>query len=466
MLVREGERVPTGGVVVSDGFAVDESLVTGESLPVVKEEGDEVVAGSTVTSGAAVVRVTETASAGVREITRGVWDIQAADHGAERRTNRIASLVLPVLVSAGVAVGAGYYAAGAGPAESVLAALTLFLVTSPWGLGLVAPLTSACSIEAATRKGIVVFDETHFERLRGVDTVVFDKTGTLTAGEMEVVDADGPEALLHKAASLEEFSAHPAAEAVSEAFGSGGHDVRNVETFSTGVSGEVGGEKVLVGNTALFTRLGWGIPERIRGTVRKERNAGNLPVVVGEGGTARAVATLSDRHREGWRETVSGLSERGIDVVLLTGDGEEATRAFERHDGVDKAFSEVPPKGKREAVRRLADEGTVAMVGDGTNDALPLAEADFSISMGDATAVASDAADLAIVQDDVGLVEEAFELSEESRRTYRRNLGVSFAYGVMVAPLAVLGVLNPLLVVLAASVTAAGVWVSSSVFGP
>jgi len=194
--------------------------------------------------------------------------------------------------------------------------------------------------------------------------------------------------------------------------------------------------------------------------------AGRLPVIVGRDRKAEAVVSLSDQHREGWRETVSGLSEKGMDVVLLTGDSEEATRPFEAHEDTDLTFSEVPPRGKREAVRRLAEGGTVAMVGDGTNDALPLAEADFSVSMGGGTAVASDAADLAIVRDDVRLVEEAFELSEISRRTYRRNLGLSFLYNLVVAPFALLGLLNPLLVILAASTTAAALWVNSSLSGP
>jgi len=463
ILVSEGERVPLGGVLESEACTVDESVVTGESLPVGKEEGDEVVAGSTVTGGPATVRVTEGGSTGVREITRGVWEVQAADHGAERRINRIAAFVVPVLVLAGVGIGVAYYVAGAGPAGSFLATLTLFLAASPWGLGLVAPLTSASNIREATENGVVVFDETHFERLRGVDTVVFDKTGTLTTGEMEVVDAYGPEEVLRDAASLEEFASHPAADAVAEEYGSDMDEVENVETFSTGVLGEVRGRNILVGNTALFDRKGWDIPDRVRERAKDEREAGRLPVIAGSDREAEAVVSLSDQHREGWRETVSGLSEKGMEVVILTGDGEEATQPFEAYEDTDLTFSEVPPKGKLEAVRRLADEGTVAMVGDGTNDALSLAEADFSVSMGGGTAVASDAADLAIVRDDVRLVEEAFELSETSRRTYRKNLALSFLYNLVIVPVAVLGVLNPLVVISAASATAAAVWVNSFV---
>jgi heavy metal translocating P-type ATPase len=466
ILVREGERVPEGGVLETDSCTVDESVVTGESLPVNKEEGDEVIAGSAVTSGAAVVRVTDGSSAGVREITRGVWDIQAADHGAERRINSVAGYVVPALVVAGLAVGAGYFVTGTGIAGSVLATLTVFLAVSPWGLSLVAPFTSASGIKRAMEKGIVVFDETHFERLRDVDTVVFDKTGTLTTGEMRVEDTVGPEGVLRDAASLEEFSSHPAAEAISDGFSTGAKEVRDVETLSKGVSGEVGGETVLVGNRELFEQEGWGISDGIAETVEENRDSGDLPVVVGRGGEARAVVTLSDQHRDGWEDTVSGLSEMGARVVVLTGDSEEATRPFEAHEDVDMTFSEVPPKGKREAIRGLSEDGTVAMVGDGTNDALSLAEADFSVSMGNGTAVASDAADLAIVREDIRLVEEAFELSEGSRTAYRRSLYLSLLYNAVAVPLAVLGTLNPLLLVSAGSVTAAGVWASSSRLGP
>ncbi|MCX2818267.1 cation-translocating P-type ATPase [Haladaptatus sp. F3-133] len=462
ILVREGERVPVGGSLVSGSCTADESVVTGESLPVDKKEGDEMVAGSTVTSGVAVVRVAEDGSTGVRGITRGVWDIQAADHGAERRTNRIASFVLPVLVVVGVAVGAVYLARGASSAGAVLAALTVFLTASPWGMGLVAPLTSASNITEATENGIVVFDETHFERLRGIDTVVFDKTGTLTTGEMEVVGTEGSDELLRKAGSLEGFASHPAAEAVHDAFGTDTYEVEEVETFATGVSGKVGTQRLLVGNRALFDDEGWDVSEQFRERAEEEKDAGRLPVMIGADGEAQALITLSDEHRESWRETVSGLTAKGIEVVILTGDGEEATRTFAEYEDVDTSFSEVPPKGKMEAVRRLSDDGTVAMVGDGTNDALPLAEADFSISMDGGTAVAADAADFAVVEGDIRLVDKAFEISQTSRRKYRQNLSLSFLYNLMVVPSAVLGILNPLLVISAASVTAVGIWVNSS----
>ena len=465
ILVREGERVPKGGVLESETCTVDESIVTGESLPVEKNEGDEIIAGSAVTNGAAVVRVAERSSGGVREITRRVWDIQAADHGAERRTNGIASDVLSVLIPLGFVVGAGYFVTGAGVAESVLATLTLFLVASPWGLSLVAPLTSASSIRKAMENGIVVFDETHFERLRDVDTVVFDKTGTLTTGEMRVQDTVGPKEVLKDAASLEEFSSHPAAEAISGAFDPSSKDVKDVETFSRGVSGEVGGKRVLVGNTELFEQRGWKIPEDLKENIEEKRVSGKLPVVIGRDGKARAAVTLSDQHRDGWRKTVSRLADRGMKVVVLTGDSQQATRPFDAHEDIDLTFCEVPPKGKLGAIRGLSENGTVAMVGDGTNDALSLAEADFSISMGNGTAVASDAADLAIAKQDIRLVEEAFKLSEQSQTTYRRNLYLSFLYNLVAVPLAILGTLNPLLLVSVSSVTAAGVWANSSRLG-
>ena len=462
ILVREGERFPKGGLLESEACTVDESVVTGEPLPVNKEEGDEIVAGSAVTNGAAVVRVKEGSSAGVREITRRVWDIQAADHGAERRTNSVASSLIPVLVLVAVGTGGAYFVTGGGVAESVLATLTVFLVASPWGLSLVAPFTSASSIKKAMEKGMVVFDETHFERLRNVDTVVFDKTGTLTTGEMRVRETVGPEDVLKDAASLEEFSSHPAAEAISGGFGPGSEEVEDVKTFSKGVSGEVDGERVLVGNRDLFEEKGWKVPEDIRESTEENRGPGRLPVVVGRGGKARAAVTLSDQHREGWEEAVSKLAGRGMDVVVLTGDGKQATRPFEEHEDIESAFCEVPPKGKLAAIRALSEGDTVAMVGDGTNDGLALAEADFSISMGNGTAVASDAADLAVARQEIGLVEEAFELSERSQDTYRSSLYASFLYNIVAVPSAVIGILNPLLLVSVASVTAAGVWIGSS----
>jgi P-type E1-E2 ATPase len=302
-------------------------------------------------------------------------------------------------------------------------------------------------------EGIVVFDETLFEKLRNVETVVFDKTGTLTTGKMTVVDSYGSVDALRSAASVEVLASHPVAEAIADEFEpEEGTEVEEFESFATGVAGKVGDEKVLVGDTDLFEEQGWQVTENIARHVTDAKNSGRLPVIVGREGEAEAVIVLSDEPREGWAETVTRLKEKGMKVVVLTGDSERATRLFDGNEGVDTVFADVPPEGKKEAIRRLSEDGKVAMVGDGTNDAPALAQADFSVSMGGGTALASDAADLAVTEGDISLVERAFELSDTSYRRYRQNLWLSFSYVLITVPLAVTGFLNSFFTVSAAVV--------------
>ena len=449
ILVREGERVPVDGTVDRKECMVNESVITGESLPVSKQKGDEVIGGSVLTNGAAVVRVDGDVSGGIRDITADVWETQTADHGVQRRVDRTASIGFLVVFVLGITAGAAYFAAVGEPAESALITLTFFLVGSPWGLGLVAPVSAASSIRRAMEEGIVVFDETLFEKLRNVETVVFDKTGTLTTGKMTVVDSHGSADALRSAASVEVFASHPVAEAIADEFEEG-TEVEEFESFATGVAGKVENEKVLVGDTDLFEEQGWQVPEDIARHATDAKNSGRLPVIVGREGEAEAVIVLSDEPREGWAETVTRLKEKGMKVVVLTGDSERATRLFDGNEGVDTVFADVPPEGKKEAIRRLSEGGKVAMVGDGTNDAPALAQADFSVSMGGGTALASDAADLAVTEGDISLVERAFELSDTSHRRYRQNLWLSFSYVLITVPLAVSGFLNSFFTVSAA----------------
>ncbi|MEF8780630.1 MAG: HAD-IC family P-type ATPase, partial [Haloferacaceae archaeon] len=417
VLVRQGERVPVEGELVESSCSVDEAIVTGESLPVRKQPGDDVIGGSIVTDGAALVRVGTDAASSIDRITTAVWDLQSATHSGQRHADRLASrAVLLVAAAALVLGGATVWTGGADSVDGFLLFLLAFLAGSPWALGLATPLSVASSLEQALRRGIVVFDETMFERLRDVDVVVFDKTGTLTTGEMGVIEADAPPDLLAAAAELERRASHPAAKAIVDAFahetelrgstrpdgnGTDGTreaatgDVTAFDSHSSGIEGNVGGTQLLVGDLDLFREENWGVPADVEARVVDAREAGRLPVVVGRGGTAEGVVVLGDEPREGWEETVRRLDENGTDVVVLTGDGEAATGTFSRHESVTHVFAGVPPDGKTATLRRLKSRGVVAMVGDGTNDAPALAAADLGICQGGGTALAADPAALA-----------------------------------------------------------------------
>jgi Cu2+-exporting ATPase len=478
LLVREGERLPVDGTVVEGKGTVDEAVVTGESRPVPKREGDTVVGGSLLADGSLTVEVGEGADSSIGRITDMVWDLQSANHGIQQLADRLATVFVPVVFSLAVVVGVAHFALGASLSETLLVALTVLIVSCPCALGLATPLAIATSVRAALERGIVVFDETIFERLRNVDAVVFDKTGTLTTGEMRVRETAGADATIERAALLESRSSHPIAEAIADAYSTdaddtgteaeaatdggvvdqsgdadepatGGTDssesrVSEFESYATGVGGTVDGREVLVGHPDLFAQRGWPVPGAFESTVERARDAGNVPVVVGEDGAGTGVVVVGDNPREGWEDAIDRLDELGIEVAILTGDDERAASAFGEHPGVDHVFAGVPPEGKAETVRQLGAGKQTVMVGDGTNDAPALAQADLGIALGSGTALAADAADVAIVTDDLGSLETVFELSRAANRRVKQNIGWALCYNGVAIPLAVTGLINPL----------------------
>jgi heavy metal translocating P-type ATPase len=468
ILVREGERVPLGGKLSEGECVVNEAVVTGESLPVTKRDGDGIVSGSIVTDGAAVVRVEERPIGGIDRLTASIWGLQSADHGGHRYANRLASRLVPVVF--GVAAVAGIVAAVAGGVlEGVLGALLALFVVSPWAIGLAMPISVATSLEAALDRGIVVFDETVFERLRGIDTVVFDKTGTLTTGAMTVVDSDVPASLLDAAVALERRAAHPVARTIVETFGPDsdvvpGADEERVEAFEshgTGVEGVVDGERVLVGTVDLFDQRGYSVDEAVTRRARAARSAGRIPVVVGRDGRAEGVIVVGDTPRQDWHETVTRLADRGIEIIVLTGDHDDATGFLRDHAGISAVVAGVSPAATAAAIRRLTADRRVAMVGDGTNDAMALALADLGLSLGGGTAMAADAADVAILDDDIRSVEAAFDLARAAKRRLERNVALAVSYNAIVIPLALVGLLNPVFT-MAAAVLTGGVLLANS----
>lgn len=465
VLVREGDRVPVDGVLTEDTCTVDEAIVTGESLPVRKEPGDRLIGGSIVTDGSPIIEVDESTESGIDRLVSTVWDLQSADHGTQRRANRIAKLAIPLVAGGGIVAGITTVVTTGDPATAGLALLIGVLVSCPWALGFATPLSTACSLAEALRRSIVIFDETIFERLRDIDTVVFDKTGTLTTGEMTVIEADAPDDLLETAAALERRASHPVANAIVARFGDsnsedevvrtdGGTDTQHCGTsspriteftnYGTGVGGTVEGVQILIGNQSLFEERKWSVPDEIIDRVRAARQFGRLPIIVGRDGTAEGLIVMGDEPREQWDETVTELSDMGIEIIVLTGDDEAAAEYFGEHPSVDHVFAGVPPTGKTATIDHLQADRYVTMVGDGTNDAPALAKANLGIALGRGTAIASDAADIAIVDDDLSAVQTAFDLAEAARLRLTQTYGLSVLYNLITVPLASIGLLNPL----------------------
>ncbi len=500
VVVRAGERVPIDGKVVDGEAAVDEAVVTGESLPVTKAAGNRVIGGSMVEDGAVTIRVGEDATSTLDRITELVWDLQSSSHGIQKLADKLATIFVPLVLVLAVVVTVVYLASGAGIAAALLVGLTVLIVSCPCALGLATPLAVAAGIRDALEQSIVVFDDSVFERLRDADTVVFDKTGTLTTGEMTVVETDCEPDLIEQAAVLEAHSAHPIGTAIAELASSDaepdgqtgvvadggtleatadieaesktGKDNTDVadadsrleafESYRNGVYGVVDGDEVLVGHPDLFADYGWAVPDGLEADVRKRRETGRVPVAVGRNGMASGVIVVGDELREGWEETISAIDDAGADVVVLTGDDERATDRLSEQDAIGQVFAGVPPEGKAETIDRLSSQGLTVMVGDGTNDAPALAAADLGIALGGGTAMAADAADVALVDDNLESVETVFDLARATDRRVKGNIGWAFCYNGIAIPLAITGLLNPLFAALAMAASSTLVVTNSS----
>ncbi|ADB59366.1 heavy metal translocating P-type ATPase [Haloterrigena turkmenica DSM 5511] len=479
LLVRPGERVPLDGEVLEGSAAVDESLVTGESLPVRKTPGDELRGGTVVTDAPIVLGVGDEAESTLDRLVSLLWSIQSARPGVQRLADKLATVFVPLVVALAVSTAAVLLATGSSPSTALLIGLTVVIVSCPCALGLATPLAIAAGVQAAAKRGIVVAAETIFEDAPDVDVVVLDKTGTLTTGKMavegvHVVDGTDSDELLRRAGAVESLSEHPIAAAVVEAApvaaadgigdpatGTDGSAVDSFERADRGVSGVVDGDRVVVGHPDFCRERGLSVPDSLESPIEDARAAGRVPVGVGWDGRTRGVVAVGDSEREELDAALESLSS-GREIVVLTGDEGPAAERFRAVDGVDEVFAGVPPEAKAETVDRLRRRGTVAMVGDGSNDAPALAAADVGIAMGGGTQLATDAADAVIVGDDLEAVGETLEITASTHRRIRQNLGWAFCYNAVAIPLAVAGLLNPLFAAVAMAASSLLVVLNSS----
>ncbi|NGM68213.1 cation-translocating P-type ATPase [Natronolimnobius sp. AArcel1] len=457
LLVRPGERVPLDGEVCEGHAAVDESLVTGESLPVEKAPGDAVRGGTVVTDAPLVVEVGPDAESTHDRLVSLLWAIQSARPGVQRLADKLATIFVPLVVVLATLTTAVLLATGSSVSAAFLVGLTVIIVSCPCALGLATPLAIASGIQSAASRGIVVAAETLFEDAPDVDIVVLDKTGTLTEGAMSVdgvyiigSDTIDDRDLLHRGAAVESLSGHPIGNAIVAAARDAGIDdlegsvsVDGFKRHARGVSGHVDGERVVVGHPSLCREYNQSISPALESQIAAVRDDGDVPVVVGWDGRARGVIVVGDTPRERWHEALETLAE-GRELIVLTGDEGAAADQFRDVAGVDEVFAGVPPEAKAETVRRLRTRGTVAMVGDGSNDAPALAAADVGIALASGTELATDAADAVIVGDDLESVAATFDLAAGTNRRIRQNLGWAFVYNAIAIPLAITGLLNPL----------------------
>ncbi|MEV0661860.1 heavy metal translocating P-type ATPase [Actinomadura luteofluorescens] len=466
-VVRPGEKIATDGTVEEGSSAVDASMLTGESVPVEVGPGDTVVGATVNAGGRLLVRATRVGSdTQLAQMARLVEDAQTGKAQVQRLADRISGIFVPVVIALALGTLGFWIGTGEPLAGAFTAAVAVLIIACPCALGLATPTALMVGTGRGAQLGILIKGPEVLESTRTIDTVVLDKTGTVTTGKMALVDvvtADGvaEEDVLRLAGALENASEHPIAQAIAKGAVERVGDLGTVEDFANveglGVQGMVDGHGVLAGRPRLLAEWSQHLTPDLERAMEKAQALGHTAVAVGWDGEARAVITVADQVKPTSREAIERLRALGLRPVLLTGDNETVARTVADEVGIEEVIADVLPQDKVDVVKRLQSEGrTVAMVGDGVNDAAALAQADLGLAMGTGTDVAIEASDLTLVRGDLRAAADAIRLSRRTLRTIKGNLFWAFAYNVAALPLAASGLLTPMI--------AGGAMAFSSVF--
>ncbi|MFE5004229.1 heavy metal translocating P-type ATPase [Streptomyces sp. NPDC056696] len=455
-LVRPGEKIATDGAVVEGASAVDASMLTGESVPVEVAVGDAVTGATLNVGGRLVVEATRVgADTRLARMARLVEDAQNGKAAAQRLADRISAVFVPVVIGLALATLGFWLGNGAGITAAFTAAVAVLIIACPCALGLATPTALMVGTGRGAQLGILIKGPEVLETTRAVDTIVLDKTGTVTTGRMTLLAthvADGTDAgeVLRVAGALEHSSEHPIAQAIADGAREKVGELGVVEDFAglpgLGVQGIVDGHAVLVGRAKLLGEWEIRLPAELERARAEAEAAGRTAVAVAWDGQARAVLEVADAVKETSAEAVRRLRGLGLTPILLTGDNEAVARSVAAEVGIDEVIAEVMPQDKVDVVKRLQGEGrSVAMVGDGVNDAAALAQADLGLAMGTGTDAAIEAGDLTLVRGDLRAAADAIRLSRRTLGTIRTNLFWAFAYNVGALPVAAAGLLNPMI---------------------
>ncbi|WP_329210918.1 heavy metal translocating P-type ATPase [Streptomyces sp. NBC_00683] len=456
-VVRPGEKIATDGTVVEGFSAVDASMLTGESVPVDTATGDSVAGATLNVSGRLVVEATRVgADTQLARIAKLVEDAQNGKAAAQRLADRISAVFVPVVLLIALGTLVAWLLATDDITASFTAAVAVLIIACPCALGLATPTALMVGTGRGAQLGILIKGPEVLETTRRVDTIVLDKTGTVTTGRMTLgrvhtavgtTEAD----VLRLAGAIEHASEHPIAQAIA----AGAADrtaapLPSPESFTgipgLGVRGTVEGHQVLAGRTRLLTDAGIALTQPLADAMADAASQGRTAVAVAWDGEARGVLEVADAVKESSAAAVAELRALGLRPILLTGDNRAVADAVARAVGIDEVHAEVMPQDKVEVVRRLQAEGrSVAMVGDGVNDAAALAVADLGLSMGTGTDAAIEAGDLTLVRGDIKVAADAIRLSRRTLSTIRSNLFWAFGYNVAALPLAAFGLLSPMI---------------------
>ncbi|MGI8622643.1 MAG: heavy metal translocating P-type ATPase [Solirubrobacteraceae bacterium] len=454
-VVRPGEKVATDGIVEEGSSAVDQSLLTGESVPVEKSPGDEVVGATVNAGGRLVIRATKVGSdTALAQIGRLVEDAQTGKAPVQRLADRISGVFVPIVIALSAVTLGFWLGDGTGATFAFSAAVAALIIACPCALGLATPTALLVGTGRGAQLGILIKGPEVLESTRRVDTIVLDKTGTVTSGQMSLIDvtlADGTDRgeALRLVGALEGASEHPIAQAIAAAAKAQVGTLPAVEGFTNrqglGVAGIVDGHALVVGRPRLLADGAMHLTPELEAARQGAQALGQTAIVAGWDGQARAVFAVADTVKTTSAEAIERLKRLGLTSILLTGDNHDTARAVAAEVGIEEVIADVLPSEKADVVRRLQDEGrVVAMVGDGVNDAPALAQADLGLAIGTGTDVAIEASDLTLISGDLRAAGDAIRLSRRTLGTIKGNLFWAFAYNVVLIPVAMLGFLNPL----------------------
>ena len=470
IIVKPGEKIPTDGVIIEGHSSVDEKMITGESVPVEKNPGDEVIGGTINKVGSFKFRATKVgADTALMQIIKMVEEAQASSAPIQRMADKVASYFVPVVIAASLVAFAGWWISG-DFTTGLLSFIAVLIIACPCALGIATPAALMVGVGKGAEMGILIRGAEYLERAERLKAVIFDKTGTLTRGEPEVneiIAFEGSETDVLLAASIaEKRSEHPLGEAILRKAQQLGISIPDAEAFEAvpghGVKVEVDGRKILVGNRRLMRENDIDI-EGKESVISNLEEKGNTGILVASEGKLLGVIGVADTLKEHVKDVIRRLQDSGIEVAMLTGDNERTARAIAAKIGITRVLANVLPGEKASAVRRLQEEGKItAMVGDGINDAPALAQADIGIAIGSGSDAAKETGGIILVRDDLRDVIRSIHLSRATMRKIKQNLFWAFFYNTVAIPVAAFGLLNPIIAAAAMALSSLSVVINSA----
>ena len=470
LIVKPGEKIPVDGKVIKGATSIDESMLTGESMPVTKKIGDDVFGATINQSGSIRIKATKVGQDTIlAQIVKMVAEAQTKKAPIQKLADQVSGIFVPIVIGIAIITAIVWYILTGNIAQSFIPAVAVLVIACPCSLGLATPTAIMVGTGLGAKHGILIKTGEALEKSKKIDVVLFDKTGTLTEGKPKVTDIVACDSKISQngiimiAASLEKFSEHPLAQAIVNAAKEKKQRLMEAEDFSSlsgkGVKGKIGKDTVLIGNTRLMKENNISIDDCKEKLEELEQEAKTV-VILSRNKKVISLIAIADTLKQDSKEAVEKLKKAGIETVMITGDNKRTAEAIANQLGIGKAFAEVLPQHKAEKVKELQKQGKkVAFVGDGINDAPALAQSDLGIAIGTGTDIAIEAGDIVLVKGHPLKVVEALNLSKLTFRTIKQNLFWAFFYNIAALPLAAIGFLNPMIAAVAmasSSVTVVG----------